>query len=248
LIVLPRCGSAEFAGNNNRAARQNSPANVSPIELPNSGAIADSCNKHLAVSLVLDVSGSMNNEKIAAVRESANILISSLNPTDFSALTVFNTEGKAIAPMSTNHAATMGTLSADATAMPGGNTDINAGLEAGTKEFTQKVGGSETMKILILLSDGEHNTGESPIPLAQEIKQSGDITIFSIVGVRDMSFLNGLLGQDPAISQMIDMFSGQGKTTMAQISSGPEYYLEAKDKVNLQQAFKTIRQSLCRAP
>ena len=249
LIFTTHCNTAQFSGRSDTVGAPPSPASL-PTSVTGNSPIAVSaiCGKSLAVSLVLDVSGSMNSEKIAAVRDSANILLSSLGPTDLTALTVFNTDAKVLSPMGPNNAATIASLSTEAASMPGGNTGIASGLLAGYQQIKQNVTG-DTMKILILLSDGENNSGDNPLTLDNQIKQSGDVTIFTIVSTGDIStILNGILGQNSISPLIADPLAAQGKALMAQLASSPQDYMEAQDQTALQQAFTNIRQTLCRTP
>jgi hypothetical protein len=179
------------------------------------------------------------------IRKSSEILISSLAKDDLSSLVVFNTKASELAPLSHHHDETLQQLAPETMGRIAGNTDISSGLIAAARQL-KEADDEEYHKVLILLSDGEHNTGEAPVDIADEIKNSGNVQLISIIALRDMGFLGNIMGASPAVSQIFAPFSAEGKETMKAIASSAKDYKEAANSELLKKSFTTIKEELCR--
>jgi len=127
--------------------------------------------KDLAVSIVMDRSGSMSGEKLAKERQAAEGFIAGLQNDDYSCLVTFaagaNTEVELLQATPENKSK----LQAAAGAVgAGGNTNIGAGLTHGLQQLARA--SESTSQVALLMSDGKHNTGELS-PAVEEYENRG---------------------------------------------------------------------------
>lgn len=118
---------------------------------------ADNPRPPAAVQVVLDRSGSMSGDRLDAAKLALIRLVDRLEPSDQFGLVVFDDEVQVVIPAGpvadkqvTNHAI--------AQILPGGCTNLSAGLLRGLQEARRVAG--QTGATLLLLSDGHANSGE----------------------------------------------------------------------------------------
>jgi len=139
----------------------------------------------LNLSLVLDRSGSMSGEKIRLAREAALQAIASLRNEDRFAVVVFDhgIDLLAAAAPAESRARQAATSALRATAARG-NTDLCGGWLKGCEEAARGVGAEAVTRVL-LLTDGQANTGETDHDViekhAAELNKRGVVT--STIGV-----------------------------------------------------------------
>lgn len=123
--------------------------------------VSENTKDLLAVSLIIDTSGSMNTTDPQRLREAAaNVFIDLLSPEDYLGIITFNNEVDLVIPMEqlkdiSIRESFKERLSPNLEA--GGNTDYKAALEKSSEELS-KLDNSNARKVIVLLTDGE------PIP------------------------------------------------------------------------------------
>ena len=115
----------------------------------------------LSVHLVLDVSGSMQGAAIENARRAAETLVERLDPQDDFSMVTFSSDAQvlvadgAIGPRRANVIDKIHHVVAD------GGTNISAGLDLGYKQAHTQAINPEAVKIVMLLSDGHANAGDT---------------------------------------------------------------------------------------
>ncbi len=111
------------------------------------------------VAIVIDVSGSMRGEKLRRAKAAASSFIHSSDEKSWVSLISFSSGAETIVELSRIKENRSKLKKKIDSLSVGGNTNIGAGLEAGLEALFS---GSSPPKnpVIILLSDGEHNTGE----------------------------------------------------------------------------------------
>lgn len=122
-----------------------------------------------AVALVLDCSGSMSGSRLASMKSSAEQVVGILEDGNKLSITAYSSDALVIFPMqaldSGNRAtalAAIQSLSAD------GNTNIGGGILSGLGQLMLQTERPEP-GIIVLLTDGEHNTGTDPTVAAAQV-------------------------------------------------------------------------------
>ncbi|MEU5153390.1 von Willebrand factor type A domain-containing protein [Glycomyces sp. NPDC021274] len=109
------------------------------------------------LTFVIDVSGSMEGDRIALVRDSLDLLVSQLRPTDSVAIVTYESESEVLLGMTdVGDGETLRAAIDDLYAR--GSTNMEAGLRDGY-EIAGEVFDPEKDNRVILLSDGEANVG-----------------------------------------------------------------------------------------
>jgi Ca-activated chloride channel family protein len=131
----------------------------------------------LSVHVVLDVSGSMNNEPLAQAKLAIGHLLKRLQPSDRFSLTTFHTTAEVVIPDGTVGPRRQFITQRLGSIQTGGSTNMAAGLDLGYGEARRHRLDSEWVSLVMVLSDGYPNMGESwPAALsarAAEAFQSG---------------------------------------------------------------------------
>ena len=110
----------------------------------------------LALSLVIDVSGSMQGEKIEDTKKAITNSIQELNNGDFLSIVTFNNDAQVLVSNQVINSQTRKQLIDIINGIfPGGGTNIGAGLIQGYKEMSYFP--SNVEKRLLLLTDGQSN-------------------------------------------------------------------------------------------
>jgi Ca-activated chloride channel family protein len=138
------------------------------------GAQQQDVRRHIA--LCIDTSGSMEGDNIKRARDGAAWVFGLLSDDDYVSIVAFDTEAEVILP------ATRWSDLDRQTAMDhveeltaGGGTDMYNGLEAAKQTLSSSATGPDTVKRLLLLSDGKDNerTPDEFEGLAEEIDDAG---------------------------------------------------------------------------
>jgi len=126
----------------------------------------------IAVSLAIDISGSMHGEKIANARLAALRFLDALREDDQIALIVFNDSVSTLAPMSKLSPARREALRRAISALgPSGGTNLYGGLRAGIDETARADAGARRV---ILISDGQGNVGPSDVHSLGRLASDGN--------------------------------------------------------------------------
>jgi len=122
-------------------------------------ARAETVRTPVALTIVIDASGSMDGEKIVNAREAARNLITRLDPGDIVSLISYNTR-------STTHLSNFAigddltpAFAAITSVSTGGNTCVSCGLDSGYAALSSAPTGH--IRRLVMLSDGRANRGET---------------------------------------------------------------------------------------
>ncbi len=132
------------------------------------------------IALVLDVSGSMSSfGRFDALRDAFNIFLFELEQSgqrDQISLSVYSTNSTKLHPMTPNH---QSVRNAFANATPNGFTAIGEGILMGLSTFSDPLARSNAQRIMIVMTDGIHNRGVSPLVAVQQAS-AANITVHTI--------------------------------------------------------------------
>ncbi|MEQ1906334.1 MAG: VWA domain-containing protein [Pirellulaceae bacterium] len=173
------------------------------------------------IALVLDVSGSMNDfGRFPALQNALNSFLTELSRTsqkELVSLTVYSTTSRKKLDLTTNLAAISSSFSSE---RPAGFTAIGEGLKTGIATLKDKnFARPFASKTVILMTDGNQNTGESPDAVALRNK---DITVHTI------TFSQG--ANQSLMRRVADITGGT--------------YLHAETNEQLERAFREIARQL----
>lgn len=175
----------------------------------------------IEVILILDVSGSMCNQKLSDAKEAAKRFVSNLNQaTDRVGLVSF--ESTAILNQGLTFSNSLVNTAIDNLAC-GGSTAIGDGIYMANQEL--KTSGSNTVWASILLSDGENNRGTHD-PLAEALVASNINNTIYTIGLE--------VGEGATLLQNIANMTGGKYYPAADSSQLEEIYTEiAREIINL---------------
>lgn len=180
-------------------------------------SVVDYCNESVYFSYVLDTSGSMSRGKLASASSSGKRIIQGLSKGDMASVTTFNSSSQLRAGASTKVAAVGKSLDG---LKARGSTNISDGLKRGGEALSRL---SKGAKVIVLLSDGMHNTGTlDPVAVARSFKNKG-YRVFSIGFGNDAD-----------------------RTALRQIASSPVDFFAANDANDVKKAFDSINSVICR--
>ena len=132
-----------------------------------------------AISLVLDCSGSMDASRMASMKRSASQAIGLLEDGTKLGIVAYSSSASVLFPMqelnSTNRLQALATVAALSAA---GNTNIGGGILAGLNQLTSQEPRTEP-EVIMLLTDGEHNTGTDPAVAMPQVIAAG-VTLNSV--------------------------------------------------------------------
>lgn len=137
-----------------------------------------------AVQIVLDRSGSMSGQPLAAAKSSLLRLVERLAPQDSFGLVAFDDSALVVVPnkkISDHHMPSLQKAIREIT--PGGSTDISAGYLMGLREINRaNASGGST---LLLISDGHANSGEKDPKFFSDVAQKAavDEVMTSTIGL-----------------------------------------------------------------
>jgi Ca-activated chloride channel family protein len=115
----------------------------------------------LSVHLVLDVSGSMSGTAIDNARRAAETLVERLAPQDDFSMVTFSSDAQVLVadgPIGTRKATVLDRIHH---VVAEGGTNISAGLDLGYRQAHTPSINAEAVKIVMLLSDGHANAGDT---------------------------------------------------------------------------------------
>ncbi len=133
------------------------------------------------IALVLDVSGSMAHEnRFEALQNALNVFLTELEDSpqeEHISLTVYSTNARKLVDLTPN---LLSIREAFALESPGGYTAIGLGLRKGLDSIEHDAGARPfALKSIIVMTDGNHNTGVSPDVVAVDIA-AANITLHTI--------------------------------------------------------------------
>jgi uncharacterized protein YegL len=151
-----------------------------------------SMDRGLDVVLVMDNSGSMMSNDPTNIRiEAASNMVDELHAYDRISVVKFNEGAENLQPLTDNRFAIKQALNS---LVPGGGTDISAGMGEALKEFDRNDGNNH--KVMIILSDGYSINNTISMDHAQKAKDD-NITIYTI-GLGSKADIDELLLMDIA--------------------------------------------------
>lgn len=174
--------------------------------------VAELDRQQANVTLVVDVSGSMEGAKLEMVKAGLGRLVDSLRPDDRLAIVTYSTDAELLLPMAPLTDA--GRIrEAIAGLRSQASTNLEAGLRIGYEHAKANVVQGAINRV-VLLSDGVANEGqEDPDLLAAQIAQeAGDSTQLVVVGV----------GRDTYNDVILEQFADQGNGFYAFIDTPAE--------------------------
>jgi len=163
------------------------------------------------LALVIDRSGSMEGDKIAKAREAARELVRRLAPDDIVSLIAYDSNVEVLVParrVGTGREleAAIGRIEA------GGSTALYGGVSRGAAEVRRFLGESKHVPRIILLSDGQANSGPSS---PEELGRLGASLMKEGIAVSTIGLGLG--------------FNEDLMTRLAQRSDGNTYFVESSD-------------------
>jgi len=127
----------------------------------------------LSVHIVLDVSGSMTGQAIEDAKKAASAAVDKLEPHDDFSMVTFSDTASVIVPDGPIGPRRAQVLARIHDVQAGGGTNIWAGLDLGYAEARAPGAGDEAVRLVMLLSDGHANGGDtSPEHLANRAAQA----------------------------------------------------------------------------
>ncbi|MEI7891482.1 MAG: VWA domain-containing protein [Myxococcales bacterium] len=162
----------------------------------------------LSVHLVLDVSGSMSGPAIDNARKAAEALVAKLDPADDFSMITFSSDAQVLVADGPIGARRPGVVAKIREVKAEGGTNLSAGLDLGYKQAHTPSIVQDAVKIVMLLSDGHANAGDTT--------QSG------IAGRSAQAFQDGI--QTSTFGLGAD-FDAPLMATIADRGAGAYYYL-----------------------
>jgi Ca-activated chloride channel family protein len=166
-LAAPKEGALAIAVDTERAAvgPRGGPVNLL-VAFASSEAVPS--RAPLSVHIVLDVSGSMTGQAIEDAKKAAEAAVDKLEPGDDFSMVTFSNDARVlvadgpIGPRRAQVLARIRGVDAD------GGTNISSGLDLGYAEARAHTAGDDAVRIVMLLSDGHANAGDTdPRRLAQ---------------------------------------------------------------------------------
>lgn len=141
---------------------------------------ADGESRPVAMALVLDVSGSMEGEKLAQARESLLEVVRQMRDTDRVSLVTYSDAARVVQPLArvrdvrAQLQVTIPTITVE------GGTNIPAGLMMGAQTLSDAPEG--TVRRVVLMSDGRDGSGRNLEDIAQDLRARADqgVTLSSL--------------------------------------------------------------------
>jgi Ca-activated chloride channel family protein len=159
-LAAPKEGALAVAVDTARAAvgPEGGPLNLR-VALASSEAIP--ARAPLSVHIVLDVSGSMSGQAIEDAKKAAEAAVDKLEPADDFSMVTFSDGASVIVhdgPIGPRRDQVLARIHG---VQAGGGTNIQAGLELGYAEARSPHAGDEAVRLVMLLSDGHANGGDT---------------------------------------------------------------------------------------
>ena len=157
----------------------------------------------LSVHLVLDISGSMQGVAIANAKKAAETLVEKLAPNDDFSMVTFSNDADVIVPDGPIGPRKQLVLAKIHDVQAQGGTNISAGLDLGYAQAHARTIPEDAVKIVMLLSDGHANAGDtSPVGLAERSAKAFQD------GIQTSSFGLGSDFDAPLMSSFADRGAG----------------------------------------
>jgi Ca-activated chloride channel family protein len=169
-----------------------------------------------AVCLTIDVSGSMEGDKMDEVKEAAKTFIKNRNfSRDYISITIFSSVGKILVPFTQDKEKLFQNI--DSLLSYGGTNfeDAMSCSEQVIKEHGNKRHGNKSDRAILLFTDGASSEGDpqKALKIAQQLRSDG-VRIFSVVTQDgDLPYLAGLTGDS---SRVIGTQDGHFEEAFAQ--------------------------------
>jgi hypothetical protein len=181
------------------------------------------CGGDIALSLTMDTSGSMNRDagggsRMAGAKSASGAFVDLMQGKDNFGLVEFNTNASVIGDLEKDKKKLKGKITE---LKPNGWTNMTAGLAQAAKQLEDHADPG-ALKVIVFLSDGQHNQGEGPEKMAEKLKKDG-FHIWSIAFGKDAN-----------------------QALLRRIASSPSSYQFAKDNKQLKKLFGVIGKKLCR--
>lgn len=178
------------------------------VEFLNSGNHGEKIEEPLNLLILLDSSGSMNDNfaggmKHDVIKNAASFLLDHLRPEDRVMVMGFNSPSWTISEMTQDVAATRARLALEKVA--GGKTAIFDSLMAGLRNIQELSG----RKIIVLCSDGEDNSSVTTLKDLILTLESSDVTVFTL-GVN--------------FNQRIPKHAREGLSKVAEVTGGYAFF------------------------
>ena len=174
------------------------------------------------IALVLDVSGSMTGERFTALSEAVDTFLNVLEATpqdERVSLSVYETDARHVQPVTANLDLIRDAFAEEST---DGNTAIGLGLEKGLDSILNDANGRAfAIKSIVLMTDGNHNTGVIPEDVAVACANAN-------VSVITVTFKDG--ADEVRMQNVADITGGQ--------------HFHADTGAELEDTFRTIAQQL----
>ena len=145
----------------------------------------------VSVSIVFDVSGSMNGEKITQARNALRKFIETSHPSDEYFLIAFNKRAQLLLDRTRDGDAVMDKLTL---VKPKDNTALYDAVYLGAERATR---GTHQKRAVLLISDGQDNSSRYTFRDVRKFLKESDVTVYS-VGIMqgsDYSRAEGMTGQ-----------------------------------------------------
>jgi hypothetical protein len=143
----------------------------------------------------IDSSGSMDGEPITLARSGASSFVNLTKEADELAVTSYSSSASTNYALATMTAANKtAAKTAIGAITSGGQTNIGSGLQQSLNEITG-AGDPVSNEVIVLLSDGQHNTGTDPASVIPALKARG-VTVYTIgLGGVDASLMRSIATQ-----------------------------------------------------
>ncbi len=204
---------------------------VAALARPQAVKAAEISTEGIDIAITIDVSGSMSTvdfggiSRISGVKHVVHDFVGGLT-SDRVGVVIFGTEALVLSPLSFDHAAVQrlsDPLEADGR-LVGGSTAIGTGLATALNVLRESTARS---KVVILLTDGENNSGQiTPIDATRAAKVLG-IRVYTIGAVPAAQRQRGSIDVDEALMR-----------EMAETTGGR--YFSASDETALRQIYNDI--------
>jgi Ca-activated chloride channel family protein len=122
---------------------------------------ANLARARLSVTLVLDVSGSMQGRAIENAKAAAAELVNRLDPRDGFALVTFSDGARSVVKPGSIGPRRRDVLARIDRIVTEGGTNVSAGLDLGYRLATSRETGGDVVQVVMLLSDGQANAGDT---------------------------------------------------------------------------------------
>lgn len=186
--------------------------------------ISDAQRPPVALTLVVDTSGSMNiRERLGLVQSSLALLAEHLRPTDTVAVVTYEDNARPVLPP-TPVRDTSAIVTAIDDLRPGGSTNLEAGLRLGYEQ-ARSAYQPDAVNAVILASDGVANVGMTgPDALARMISEGGDegihlVTVGYGMGNYNDDLMEQLADQGDGFYAYVDTFAEAERLFVDELTS-----------------------------